>query len=152
VGENRDFMNKIILLILVCFILTIPTKAYSITGSKWLESCTQKAIGNTPPWAKLTCVSYLRGLNDMKYEMRTTYNYIFKLLKQKYPSETYKTIHKHIEGMHNIEKLCVPKEVGTKQLVKVMIKFFDKYPERLHEQMSSSFISGMIEYFPCPSK
>ena len=64
-------MNKLILSILVCFILTIPTRSYSFTGLEWLHAC-EGTLGDpggrkgNKEVSEMMCKIYLKGLRDME--------------------------------------------------------------------------------------
>ena len=47
------------------------------------------------------------------------------------------------------KEFCIPKNVGTTQLRKVVIKGLNENPERLHHSASSLVFNIFYEAFPC---
>ena len=147
-GENRDFMNKTILLILVCFILTIPTKAYSLSGSDFLELCEVSTA---------TCGYYLMGLFEMNNNRLKTNNYIYDSLKDKIQisekKEDLRNRNKEIvdviKEVQRIYENCKPNEITIEQTRKMMSKFLEKNPEQLHQPMTFLFPDLLNKNFPC---
>ena len=135
-------MNKLILSILICFILFIPTKSYSITGNKWLEICQ-----TNEEWAFTSCSVYLVGLKDMEYYKNIMNNNILKKMKERgILSE------RNVYAITEISKsldLCIPEGVSPEQLKKVVINWLEKNPGELHNPLVWSFLASMQENFPC---
>ena len=71
-------MNKLILSILICFILLVPTKSYSISGNSWLAQCQSEEA-----WAITSCTVYLLGLKDMEQHKNIMNNNILKKMKER---------------------------------------------------------------------
>ena len=135
-------MNKLILSILICFILFIPTKSYSITGNKWLEICQSEEA-----WAIASCTVYLLGFQDMEHYKNILNNNILKRMKERgILSE------RNVYAITEISKslyVCLPKEVTPLQLKKVLINWLEKNPGKLHDPLVWSFLDSMRENFPC---
>ena len=113
-------MNKLILSILICFILFILTKAYSVmTGNDWM---TLYNTGDELSPSPMMGGFYFIGLIDMYYETTRHYK---------------KTI-------------CFPERGGSSRQIKsIMVKWLNNNPEYLHKPMSVLFIKTMKESFPC---
>lgn len=48
--------------------------------------------------------------------------------------------------------LCVPDGVGNEQFIRVLMKYLDQHPERLHVAAPQLIYDAMSEAFPCPAK
>jgi len=135
-------MNKLILSILICFILLVPTKSYSITGNKWLEICQTEE-----EWAQTSCTVYLLGLKDMEHYKNTmNYNILKRMKERGILSERI------VYAITEISKslyVCLPEEVTPSQLKKVVINWLEKNPGKLHDPLILSFLASMQENFPC---
>ncbi len=46
-------------------------------------------------------------------------------------------------------KLCIPSGVDDTQGVRIMMKFFEDHPERLHERRFHLVMDAMTKAFPC---
>ena len=135
-------MNKLILSILICFILLVPTKSYSLTGNKWLETCqTEKE------WAYTFCSVYLVGLQDMEYYKNRMNNNILNHMKKR-GILNERTVYAITEISKSLD-LCIPEGVSPEQLKKFVINWLEKNPGELHKPLAGSFISSMQETFPC---
>jgi len=139
-------MNKLILSILICFILVIPTKAYSISGSKWLEMCKEEERFLQD--AGLGCTYYLVGLLNMKQFADRNEKHMIELFKKEHAEFSEESLNT-LRTLRNSVKLCVPKEVSPDQLKKIMTQWLEQYPEKLHLSMSYSFFNAMLDTFPC---
>jgi hypothetical protein len=135
-------MNKLILSILICFILLVPTKSYSITGNKWLETCQTKE-----EWAFTFCSVYLVGLQDMEYYKNRMNNNILNHMKKR--GILNERIVYAITEISKSLDLCIPEGVSAEQLKKVVINWLEKNPGELHQPLTGSFISSIQETFPC---
>jgi hypothetical protein len=137
-------MNKLILSILVCFILFIPTKAYSISGNKWLETCEIKL--KAYPVGEMVCEYYLFGLADMGKDLERLNTETLKLVQERNPvnEQTLNTLKGFISP-----QLCIPSTVSPEQLKKIMIKWLNENPKELHIPLTLSFLNSMHESFPC---
>jgi flavodoxin len=135
-------MKKLILSILICFILLVPTKSYSITGNKWLELCQ-----TNEEWAFTSCSVYLVGLKDMEYYKNIMSNNILNHMKER--GILNERIVYAITEISKSLDLCIPEGVTPEQIKKVLINWLEKNPGELHEQLAGSFISSMQETFPC---
>jgi hypothetical protein len=47
-------------------------------------------------------------------------------------------------------RFCVPETAGVQQAAKVVVKFFDAHPERLHENYHILMTDALREVWPCP--
>lgn len=45
---------------------------------------------------------------------------------------------------------CLPDQVTGQQLVRVVVTFLDRKPERLHESFRSLAVEAFVEVWPCP--
>ncbi len=116
--------------LLLLLLVLIPAPAHSYTANEWLVKCE----GNTID--RLICISYLNGVRDAQF----IYNE--KVLKNE--------LRITINGITIQEPgYCVPKNVTTEQIKKVLIKWFNDHPERLHISMPVLFNSIITENFPC---
>jgi len=48
--------------------------------------------------------------------------------------------------------ICVPQQVDTDQLARVVVKYLEANPARLHERNSVLAFSALREAFPCPAR
>ena len=135
-------VNKLILSILVCFILLVPTKSYSMDGNKWLEICQSEEA-----WAIASCTVYLVGFKDMEHYKNIMNNDMLKIMKERgILSERNVNAITEISASLNF---CLPKEVIPSQLKKVVINWLEKNPGKLHDPLIWSFFASMQENFPC---
>jgi hypothetical protein len=151
-------MNKILLSILVCFVFSIPTKAYSLTNSEWLKMCeTHEAI----------CVVYLKGLVDMERVLDDKRIVAMEKLDEyisakKDKSESMKEqldklvikgkLRDYINYLLGIHKYCIPTKVNIEQIKKIMIKRLNENPEKLHKSLSYSLLPTLSKVFPCKTQ
>ena len=147
-------MNKILLSILFCFVLSIPNNAHSITNSQWLEIC-EKQQG--------MCIAYLKGLIDMEVlfndrrslAMESLDEFVFSKsdkslrLNEHLDAITSRNLRGYIKQLWDIHKYCIPPKVNVEQIKKIMIKRLNEQPESLHENVSVSLLFTLSEVFPC---
>jgi hypothetical protein len=74
------------------------------------------------------CMGYLLGMKDML----TTWNVVDE--------------HDKIKGRST---MCVPYEATTAELVRVVVKFLNDHPTKLHEYMGGVVISAFRDAYPC---
>ena len=111
-----------------------------MSGSKWLELCKldkqERDVG-------FSCTLYLRGLLDMKEFSDYDFAQLIK---------TFITLDEFnlniLRGVHETVKFCVPNNVSPRQLTKIMTKWLEQHPERLHISMTDSFYKSVKESFP----
>lgn len=139
-------MNKLILSILICFILLVPTKSYSISGNDWLRICKN---GDLYAVAKISCVVWISGLRDMG-DYRSDFNeHIHKKFEEQLSDSVDKNMLDFIRDTSRLENYCIPNKVTNEQLGKILMKWLDGNPEVLHAQLSHSFTRSMQKTFPC---
>tara|TARA_Y100001936_G_C15796894_1_gene519430 strand:+ start:113 stop:571 length:459 start_codon:yes stop_codon:yes gene_type:complete len=149
-------MNKILLSVLVCFVLTIPTKAHPFTNSEWLELCEKnESLG--------VCIGYLKGLLDMERVFDQKRNlamegfdkHLFAKndkslnLNERLDANTSGFLREYIQQVLNINKFCIPPKVNLSQIEKIMKKKLNEKPEELHRNLRTSFLFILSEVFPC---
>jgi hypothetical protein len=44
---------------------------------------------------------------------------------------------------------CIPEGISTSQLAKVVVKYLDEHPEKLHEHRGTLLAYTFMKYFPC---
>ena len=121
-------MRTIIFIFLFSFLTITP--AHALKGKEWLSQC--KGITNIQ---RSSCFSYIRGLDDM--------NSLFNQL------EIYS---KQEDNYYSFPKICYPKGVTFGQLKKILIKWLNESPEKLHEELNFLYIMMMRETFPCKTQ
>jgi hypothetical protein len=133
-------MKTIIFLFLFSF--STISSVQAMTGNEWLKACdTMESLRQ----------AYLNGLTDMEMGMLAAFNVINKHLKKKYPDES-KVLHHELRNQHRVMSFCVPKMVLRSQIRKIVIKWLDENPTRLHELMMVTYTVAMRESFPCDWK
>ena len=148
-------MNKILLSIIVCFVLTTPTNVYSFTGEQWIKLCGNKNINKSKDSivTNMVCMSYIRGLREMEVNLRSSIIALLgaveeqKLFDIKDSMREMKS--KFFENLKNVRKNCVPPQSSNEQLMKIMIKSINENPDKLHFPMSMLYVDIMLETFPC---
>ena len=121
-------MRTIIFALLIS-ILTV-TPAHSLTGREWLSQC--KGITNIQ---RASCIAYIRGLDDM--------NSLFNQLQ---------IYSKQDDNYNYFPKICYPKGVTFGQLKKILTKWLNENPGKLHEELNFLYIMMMRETFPCKTQ
>jgi hypothetical protein len=49
------------------------------------------------------------------------------------------------------EVFCIPKEIKINQQIRVVVKYIDARPERMHERFALLALLALIEAWPCQS-
>ena len=148
-------MNKILLYIIVCFVLTIPTNVYSFTGEQWIKLCGNKNINKSKDSTvtKMVCMSYIRGLRDMEVNLRSSITAVLETVEEQLFSGTKgklrETKSEYFENLKKVRKNCAPRQSSNEQLMKIMIKSINENPDKLHFPMSMLYVDVMLETFPC---
>ena len=104
----------------VMLLLSSQSQAGSFrNGSKLLQDCESDSA------AKIgMCYGYIMGISD----------YHLTLLGWSYLDEPH---------------FCVPEHANSTQLVKVVTKYLNEYPEDLHLSAGSAVANALYEAFPC---
>ncbi len=117
-------------LLLIC--LSSPLMAATdglLSGSKLLERCSDADVFSESEPSTLAlmnatnCYSYLTGYVNA--------------------TQVYEAINP------DAGFICVPEEVGTNQLSRVVVKYLEANPERLHEHMGVLVAEALRSGFPC---
>lgn len=115
--------------LLIPLLLATSSSAVAMTGNELLQACKQVMQNTDVEFASAgRCIGYLEGGRDgLSFAM-----YILRQLK---PGES--------------SKYCVPNEVTNGQMARVVVKYLESNPARLHEQSLNLLLFAMIEAFPC---
>ncbi len=113
--------------IVALFVLAMSLPAQAITGNKILEYCKKKEVTKDSNIVDFQNDASCRGF-----------------------------IVGAVDGMHyfnlylNLQnKFCFPKGVTSGQIRKVVVKYLEDNPQRLHEYYVPIIFSAMKEAFPC---
>jgi hypothetical protein len=55
-------------------------------------------------------------------------------------------------GFGGVKPYCLPANASKGQMRKVLLKYLEEHPEKLHESYAHSIISAFTEAFPCKQK
>ena len=116
-------ITKLILILLLTFTV-VPTNAGNLTGNELLEHCGVGGKKEDPIHYfqyRAYCTGYIEGVTDGIYYTQT------------------------------INLFCVPNKVTVGQIMKVVTKYLNENPQRLHENYVPLILSAMREAFPCKS-
>ena len=132
-------MKKILLFILVGFSLSIPTKAYSMSGQKFLKMCEEKKFPHKEynNLSTHACKFYFKGMRDME------------LLLTFFPSYMDKEKKGDLSRLVKFQDSCMPDKVNIEQLYLIMIDWLKNNPEKIHLEMIYLYWEAMREAFPC---
>lgn len=93
---------------------------------------------------------YLRGLNDMGFELTKVINYRIDDLSGNADTSELEITRNAIQSLNSSSKLlCYPENSSLQQLAKVFVKFADEHPELLHKQPNHVFGQAISKTF-CP--
>jgi hypothetical protein len=126
---------KTIIFVFLFSLLSI-TSAHSLTGNKWLSQCETKSE-NVANWSFEygICVGYLDALRTVNTVINNTGIY-FKKDDYYYP----------------YDKFCLPNKVELRQLIKIVTKWLNEHPEKLHKALDELYVDVMRETFPCKTQ
>ncbi len=66
--------------------------------------------------------------------------------------EGYRQLAPMLPPSANLKLLCLPAEVSNGQIVKVVVKYLDQHPEKLHLPAAQLIYNATNEAFPCPAE
>lgn len=120
---------------LYLLILLIPSSVHSqniIDGNMLLNECSFELKDNIPNSDSVGlahrafCIGYLSGVKNL--------------------GSLYAA---WIQGTQKKPLFCTPYEVTTGQIIRVVVKFLNDHPERLHEHALFMVVDAMGQAFPC---
>ena len=123
-------MQKIILLIVaVSLFMIFPTIAAAVhysDGNLLHETCNEAIAlfdsrGETDAFKAGSCFGYIRAANDM-YEIMV---------------------------INSNRTICIPSGISGKQLIRIVVKYLNDHPEKLHNPASLLVYEAFQESFPC---
>jgi hypothetical protein len=123
--NRRGAMRTIILVFLFSLLSITPVNA--LTGQEWISQCdsTYDEISESE------CISYLDGLGDM-----------LSIIHKRYYMEEH--------GKYRLlPKLCFPPRMTLGQVQKIMLKYLNEYPEKLHSEFADLYLVQMSITFNC---
>lgn len=102
--------------------------SYAMTGNEWLEQCGKEKENIDQEF----CLGYLAGLHDMN-ALRSSID-LYLLIEGKY---------------FPAHKDCEPKGIILEQWRKIVVKWLNANPERLHENFDFLFVKIIASVYPC---
>lgn len=115
--------------VLFLFAFTMTTQVARVeaqdSAAELFWNCTGTGAKNEVEAAakSLMCLSYISGSFDMLRMMN---------------------------DVLNLKAVCVPDDgLSNDQLIRVIVKWIESHPERMHETARSAVLSAMTEAFPC---
>jgi hypothetical protein len=132
--NRRGNMRTIIFVFL--FSLLSITPAHAMTGNEWLLKCGTKSE-SVANWSFEygVCIGYLNGISETNNALNHTEMYL-----------------KIDDGYYSYYKFCKPNGVELGQLEKIVTKWLNEHPEKLHKQLSELYVVMMRKIFPCKSQ
>ncbi|MGD1062894.1 MAG: Rap1a/Tai family immunity protein [Terracidiphilus sp.] len=131
-------MRRWLLVVFVLMLLCAPSVARAEAehdGNELSEECNtalrtpDKSKNDAPPDAIHTgmCLGLVRGAMDMM------------------------TLWERVDSNHSQSRFhgCIPTEVSLLEAIKVVMKYLNDHPERLHERDSFLIVSALTEAYPC---
>lgn len=121
---------KYLMSFVVLMLFVIPTKTFA-DGNQLLKDCTaiiNLVENNIIPESEMRCghcAGYIQGISAM--------NALYKA----YDQPTF---------------FCMPDEVNNGQKIKVVIKYLNDHPEKLHEHEAGLVLLAFMEAFPCKNQ
>ena len=116
------------LIFVFLFSLLTITPVNAMTGNKWLSKCGTTNDGFNGG----VCLGYLHGIRDVN-DVVNQMGFYSKI------DDVYSPF----------PMFCLPLEVQLGQLKKIVIKWLNQHPEKLHERLDLQYIYIMREIFPC---
>ncbi len=111
------------LLTIVLLFSSNQASAIFLTGNELLPKCEEFVTKTDHYFDSAICQAYIIGITDASI---TFVNW------------------------NNMEKdMCLPDNVGSRKLVRVVIKYLQEHPEDLHLSASSLVLNAFIKAFPC---
>lgn len=122
-------MRNLTMVVLVVICLSWAGEGEATTGNKLLTHCEKGLNKKDPDLISLGyCYAYITGAGD-----------------------TYRTILITFPEI-NLKKYCIPDASNQNQIVKVVNKYLEEHPEKLHLPGDHLILSAMQEAFPCPKE
>jgi hypothetical protein len=107
-------------------------KAHAIdTGNKLLSQCESELGGAN----QIYCMGLLDGFSTFQLQMNQFDFFIMKNNK-----------------FNSVPKICSPIKITMGQVEKMVIKWLNDHPERLHEYVAILVMAAYRELFPCEAK
>jgi hypothetical protein len=98
-----------------------------LTGQEWISQCDS----NYDEISESGCISYLDGLGDM-----------LSIIHKRYYMEEH--------GKYRLlPKLCFPPQMTLGQVQKIMVKYLNEHPEKLHSEFADLYLVQMSITFNC---
>ncbi len=127
-------MRTIIFVFLFSLLSITPVNA--MTGNEWLLKCGKKSE-SVSNWSFEygVCIGYLNGIRDMNTVLNEHEMYF-----------------KEDGGYYPYYNFCEPNGVELGQLEKILTKWLNEHPEKLHKQLRELYVVMMRKMFPCESQ
>ncbi len=119
-GITKGEMKYLLMIVLLCTVSQV--RATFVSGNTLLEWC-EAYINETSAAKGNNCAVYIEGISDIQ----STYAGWGKMKKS----------------------FCTPESANISQLVRVVTKHMQEYPEDLHLSASSMVANALIKAFPC---
>jgi|HubBroStandDraft_1064217.scaffolds.fasta_scaffold168636_2 hypothetical protein len=118
--------------IALCLFPCRTTNAQSLTGNELQSKC-KHAVQETPSdlsssWSAGLCAGYISGVVDSQAMW-----------------EAFEHVEKNYEQFH----YCMPAAATNEQALKIVVKYLDDHPERLHEPANILILEALHKAFPC---
>ncbi len=116
------------------YVLTVSSASAGIAGSVWLDSCEKGESKKHKAWEYYLglCRGNIEGAGGM------------------YQALNQLALHFKIDGKYlPYPKTCRPKGVTVEQEIKMVKKWLDNHPDKLHERIELVYTWTMRESFPC---
>jgi len=66
--------------------------------------------------------------------------------------DAYRQLAVMLPASANLKLLCLPDGIGQEQLIRVLIKYLDQHPEKLHLPAAQLVYDATNDAFPCPTE
>ena len=121
----------------------------SMSGNKWIKMCENKILKVDPQLSDFLCESYLIGLRDMEIHKTLVDKQRLIILENdgRVDAKIKELLIDSLRGLDEVHKVCIPEFVTPEQLTKVMTKWLEQNPNKLHESMSSLYFESIRRIF-----
>jgi len=129
-------MKRLTMIVTVFVMVTItPAMAVDRTGNDLLVDCANlinteslESVSKEKVLGMGYCIGLIDGL--------VTFNYVYEAVLER-------------EGNSNMVQMCLPQRISTRQSAKVIVKYLEDNPSRLHESGQALAAQALVIEYPC---